>query len=65
MNIERFEEIFPIGTEVRFYPISGEPEYEKTVIRSEPWALGHGEVVVKVKGRAGGVCISNIGFLNE
>ena len=32
----------------------------KTVISSEPWELGHGEVVCKVVGKSGGVAISHL-----
>jgi len=32
----------------------------KTVIASEAWELGHGEVVCKVVGRSGGVAISHL-----
>ena len=32
----------------------------KTVIASEPWELGHGEVVCKIVGKSGGVAISNL-----
>ncbi len=34
------------------------PEPIDTYTRSEAWSLGHGEVVVKIKGRTGGVCVS-------
>ena len=60
MTEQEFAEKFPIGSEVLYQPIIGEPNFEKVIIRSEPWELGHGEVVVKVKGRAGGICISHI-----
>jgi hypothetical protein len=32
----------------------------QTKTRSEAWALGHGAVVVKVEGRAGGVDITHL-----
>lgn len=37
----------------RFYPL-------KTTISSEPWELGHGDVVCKVEGKSGGVSISHL-----
>ncbi len=46
---------FPIGTHVRYFSILGRPEFEPAVVRSEPWALGHGAIVVSITGRAGGV----------
>ncbi len=64
-SIDTFAREFPIGTPVRYYPIVGygeldEREAFETVIRSEPWLLGHGAPVVKIQGRAGGVLISHI-----
>jgi hypothetical protein len=55
ISAEEFNRLFPVGTRVRFYPVAGRPEYEQTVTRSEAWELGHGQPVVKVQGRAGGV----------
>lgn len=60
MTPKQFAEKFPVGTPVRYYPISGESHYEEATIRSEPWVLGHGAVVVKITGRAGGVMITHI-----
>lgn len=36
----------------------------ETVIESEPWKLGHGEMVCKVKGKSGGVSISHLELKN-
>lgn len=60
MNIEQTKNHFPIGTKVYFYPIKGTSVAEKTEVRSAPWELGHGEVVVKVKGKAGGVSVDHL-----
>lgn len=40
----------------RFYPL-------KTEIISEPWSLGHGEVVCKVKDISGGVSIRHLDLI--
>lgn len=32
----------------------------KTMISSDPWELGHGEIVCKVVGKSGGVAISHL-----
>jgi len=53
----------PVGTPVRYYPIMGEPEHVDTVTRSEAWELGHGQPVVKISGRTGGVCLQHIEVL--
>lgn len=53
------------GMRVRYWPIAGKPEYVDTVTRSDPWQLGHGEWVVLVEGRAGGVALSHLMILEE
>jgi len=60
MEPEKFDELYPIGTKFKYYPIFGSPEFEEVETRSIAWALGHGEVVVKVTGRTSGVCISHL-----
>jgi hypothetical protein len=57
LTADEFNERFPIGTPVRFFPIIDEPAHEVTKTRSEAWTLGHGAVVVKVEGRTGGVIL--------
>ena len=57
---EAFSTRYPVGTPCRYYPIAGEREHLKTKTRSEAWALGHGAVVVKVEGKAGGVDINHL-----
>jgi hypothetical protein len=54
----------PIGTECVYYPIKPfcKDEAFPTRIRSEPWVLGHGAVVVAIEGKAGGVSIEHIVF---
>ena len=60
MTPAQFAERFPVGTPVRFYPVRGLPHYEETTIRSEPWELGNGAIVIKITGRTGGVQIEHI-----
>jgi hypothetical protein len=62
MTAEDATLLFPVGTKVKYFPIFGEPNYEQTEIRSEAWALGHGELVIKIEGRSGGVSISHLEF---
>jgi hypothetical protein len=57
---DEFAAAAPIGTICRYYPIKGRPEFETRTIRSEPWVVGGGEVIVKISGRAGGVSIDHI-----
>lgn len=61
---EGFAARAPIGTPCIYYPLKpfDRSEAVKTRIRSEPWVLGHGAVVVAIEGRAGGVSIEHIVF---
>ncbi|MES2435082.1 MAG: hypothetical protein V4586_14820 [Pseudomonadota bacterium] len=52
--------LFPIGCQVIFQPVKGHPKTENSRVRSAPWALGHGEIVVAIEGRAGGVAVSHL-----
>lgn len=63
MSAAQFNAENPIGTRVRYFPIKGVAESIDTKTRSEAWELGHGEPVVKIEGRAGGVCISHLEIL--
>ena len=51
---------FPLGSRVIYTPVKGVAKCEDTVVRSAPWALGHGEIVLKIEGRAGGVSIKHL-----
>lgn len=62
MTAEDASNMFPVGTKVKYYPILDENHYEESEIRSEAWELGHGELVVKIKGRTGGVSVSHLEF---
>jgi hypothetical protein len=54
----------PIGTPCLYYPTKPfrRGEAIETHIRSAPWVLGHGAVVVMIEGRTGGVSIEHIRF---
>ena len=60
MGLKEAQEKFPVGTKVKFFPIAREPQFELSEIRSECWALGHGQVVVAINGRAGGVAVEHL-----
>lgn len=51
---------FPLGTRVLYFPLSGEFDFEETKIRSVPWRLGHGAIVIQVENRSGGVSIEHV-----
>lgn len=55
---EQWNERFPVGTEVAYRATWGQPEPTlRTRTRSEAWTLPHGEPIVKIEGRAGGVAL--------
>ena len=60
INLEHAKKLLPIGAKVRFYPIDGDAGYEDTVVCSEPWELGSGQIVIKVEGRSGGVNVDHL-----
>ena len=57
---EAFTAAFPVGRDVHYFPIAGEPEFRRTRIRSIAWPLGDGSIVVKVEGIAGGVHVDHV-----
>ena len=59
-NPETFSNEYPVGSEVYYQPIKGEDTFELTKVKSPAWRLGHGEIVAKIEGRAGGVLISHL-----
>lgn len=34
-------------------------------VRSEPWALGHGQMVVLLEGKSGGFSVDNLRVVND
>lgn len=60
MNIQQAKKRFPIGTQVKYFPLLKVKEYFHVgEICSEPWNLC-GSTVVKVSGKAGGVCVEHL-----
>lgn len=60
VELQAVAQRFHLGQAVRFYPVAGERDAEVTKIRSEPWRLGDGQIVIKVEGRAGGVHVGHL-----
>jgi ribosomal protein L37AE/L43A len=48
------------GDIVTYEPLLREGNKLLTVARSEPWRLGHGEPVISVDGKTGGLCMDHI-----
>jgi len=60
MQAEEWNELYPVGTRVRYYPVADEPGYVDTHTRSVAWTLGSGHVVVEVDGQTGGVSVEHL-----
>lgn len=58
MTVNEFNAQYTEGMSV--YYINDQGEGEECYLRSPAWELGHGETVVKVTGRTGGVSIHAI-----
>jgi hypothetical protein len=50
----------PPGTRVRYWPARNGAEFKDDVIDSEPWRLSHGEPIVGIANRSGGVALDHI-----
>jgi hypothetical protein len=57
MTAEQWNEKYPMGTPVLYYPVRGDDFHRTTETRSEAWTLGHGDPVVKIVGQTGGVAL--------
>lgn len=68
MTATQWNESFPEGTRVRYFPTRGDDgklcgEPLNTITRSPAWSLGCGVPVVKICGRAGGVSLEHLEVL--
>lgn len=62
-TVDTWNAAHPIGTKVRYWPVYPPVDGVAAVdteTRSEAWALGDGSVVVSIKGKSGGVWLSNV-----
>lgn len=58
-SASEWNERYPVGTPVKYFPVLPGTDFMETKTRSEAWELGHGESVVKVEGVTGCVIISH------
>lgn len=65
MTAEEFNEKYPIGTKVRYYPIKKNTDFVETQTRTPAWTLGCGNAVVSVVGIAGGVWLEHVEIMDE
>lgn len=54
---------FPIGAKVRYWPVKGREEHHDGEIRSEPWEVGGGSIIILITGKSGGVAIDHLARL--
>ncbi|WP_432321813.1 hypothetical protein [Yersinia enterocolitica] len=60
LSAEIFNQKYPVGSRFNYFSVKGIPDSVEVVTRTEAWALGHGDVVVSVNGRAGGLHIEHM-----
>ncbi|WP_281928539.1 hypothetical protein [Roseibium album] len=60
MGLAQAEREFPLGTKVRYFPLAGCKHFTEHTIRSQPWELGHGQVVVLITFKSGGVAVEHL-----
>lgn len=62
MTAKEWNEKYPPGTPVRYYPLIGkdDPPPMDTFTRSEAWNLGHGAPVVLLVGKTGGYSLDHL-----
>jgi hypothetical protein len=60
----RFNECWPIGTCVKYYPaLATNSDYVESKTRSEAWAISSGSVIILIEGKSGGVSLGHIEVL--
>lgn len=59
-HLKAVEARFPMGRAVKFYPVMGRGAFQQSSIRSKPWALGSGAIVIAITGRPGGVSVDHL-----
>ena len=65
LTIEQFNNLYPPGTEVKYFPIRSRKRYIITSTTTPAWQLGHGAAVVGLACGVGGYSFDNIEVLND
>jgi len=60
MNIEEARKKFPEGSVVKYYPVAGDRHHLIATVRSEPWSLGSGNIVLMISGKSGGISVNHL-----
>ena len=64
-KVERFNERYPVGTPVRYWPGFREGEGRESVTRTPAWLVGGHTPCVSVEGYPGGIALTHIEALAE
>lgn len=65
LTAEEWNSRYPVGTKVKYYPVSNTPQFIITKTRSEAWTLASGHNVVSIEGQSGGCFLRNIEILGD
>lgn len=60
MNIEEARNKFPMGSVVKYFPVMGESHHLVATVRSVPWSLGSGQIVLMISDKSGGVSVNHL-----
>ncbi len=60
LSAEEWNELYPVGVPVRYWPVLGDELYRDTITRGQAWTLGDGHSVVTIQGQPGGVSLRHL-----
>jgi hypothetical protein len=60
LSAEEWNEVYPVGVGVRYWPVMGDEEYRDTITRGQAWTLGDGHPVVAIQGQPCGVSLRHL-----
>lgn len=65
MDSKEFNEKFPIGTNIKYYPIQGRSSFKIGKTTTPAWELGHGATVVTTDIMGGGLLLTHLEIIEE
>ncbi len=60
LSAEEWNELYPVGVPVRYWPVLGDELYRDTITRGQAWTLGDGHSIVTIQGQPGGVSLRHL-----
>ena len=63
--VDIFNDAYPVGTPVRYWPVANEGEGVLSKTRSEAWLLSGHTAVVMVEGKSGAVAVAHVEAIKE